>query len=63
MEDFKYGKQIKNIDMKIIYMEQTIMLLAQQNPKMVDNLIQRGIIKEHKDKKYLVMEEKTETSE
>ena len=49
--------------MKIIYMEQTIMLLAQQNPKMVDNLIQRGVIKEHKDKKYLVIEEKTETCE
>ena len=49
--------------MKIIYMDQTIMLLAQQNPKMVDNLIQRGVIKEHKDKKYLVIEEKTEKSE
>ena len=49
--------------MKIIYMEQTIMLLAQKNPKMVDNLIQRGVIKEYKDKKYLVIEEKTETSE
>jgi hypothetical protein len=44
-------------------MEQTIMLLVQQNPKMVDKLIQTGIIKEHKDKKYLVIEEKTETSE
>ena len=42
-------------------MEQTIMLLAQQNPKMVDNLIQIGTIKEHNDKKYLVIEEKTET--
>ena len=49
--------------MKIIYMEQTIMLLVHQNPKMVDKLIQTGIIKEHKDKKYLVIEEKTETSE
>jgi len=49
--------------MKIIYMEQTIMLLVQQNPKMVDKLIQTGIIKEYKDKKYLVIEEKTETSE
>ena len=44
-------------------MEQTIMIFSQQNPKMVDNLIQRGVIKEHKDKKYLVIEEKTETSE
>ena len=44
-------------------MEQTIMLLAQQNPKMVDNLIQLGVIKEHKHKKYLVIEEKTEKSE
>ena len=49
--------------MKTIYMEQTIMLLAQQNPKMVDNLIQRGIIKEHKDKKYLVIEEIAEKNE
>ncbi len=44
-------------------MEQTIMLLVQQNPKMVDKLIQTGIIKEYKDMKYLVIEEKTETSE
>ena len=44
-------------------MEQTIMLLVQQNPKMVDNLIQTGIIKEHNDMKYLVIEEKTEKSE
>jgi hypothetical protein len=49
--------------MKIIYMQQTIMLMAQKNPKMVDNLIQTGTIKEHKDIKYLVIEEKTETSE
>ena len=47
--------------MKIIYMQQTIMLMAQQNPKMVDNLIQIGIIKEHNDMKYLVIEEKPET--
>jgi len=58
VEDFKYGKINK---MKIIYMQQTIMLMAQQNPKMVDNLIQTGIIKEHKDMKYLVIEEKPET--
>jgi len=57
VEDFKYGKINK---MKIIYMQQTIMLMAQQNPKMVDNLIQTGIIKEHKDMKYLVIEEKPE---
>jgi hypothetical protein len=49
--------------MKIIYMEQTIMLLAQQNPKLTNDLIAMGTIKEHKDMKYLVIEEKTETSE
>ena len=48
-------------NMKIIYMQQTTMLMAQQNPKMVDNLIQTGIIKEHNDMKYLVIEEKPET--
>jgi len=47
--------------MKTIYMEQTIMLLAQQNPKMLNDLIQMGTIKEHKDMRYLVIEEKTET--
>ena len=29
--------------MKIIYMEQTIMLLAQQNPKMLNDLIDRKL--------------------
>lgn len=46
--------------MKIIYMEQTIILLAQQNPKMVDKLIQIGIIKEHKGMKYLVINDNLE---
>lgn len=49
--------------MKIIYMGQTIMLLAQQNPKMLNDLIQLGTIKEYKDMKYLVIEEKIETGE
>jgi len=44
-------------------MEQTIMLLAQQNPKLTNELIGRGTIKEHNDMKYLVIEEKTETGE
>lgn len=49
--------------MKTIYMEQTIMLLAQQNTKLTNELIGTGIIKEHNGMKYLVIEEKTETSE
>lgn len=49
--------------MKTIYMEQTIMLLAQQNPKLTNELIGTGIIKEHNGMKYLVIEEKTEKSE
>lgn len=36
------------------------MLLAQQNPKMVDKLIQTGIIKEHKGMKYLVINDNLE---
>lgn len=39
------------------------MLLAQQNPKMLNELVQMGIIKEHKEMKYLVIEEKLETNE
>ena len=46
--------------MKTIYMEQTIMLLAQQNPKLANELVQTGIIKELNNMKYLVIEENLE---
>jgi hypothetical protein len=46
--------------MKTIYMEQTIMLLANTNPKLANELVQKGVIKELNNMKYLVIEENLE---
>ncbi len=44
--------------MKVVYMEQTINMLAQIDPKLVNNLIQSGKVKQTESGiNYLVIEE------
>jgi hypothetical protein len=44
--------------MKVIYLEQTILLLSQRDPDMVKELVQSGQIKQSEEgKPYLVIEQ------
>jgi hypothetical protein len=44
--------------MKVIYMEETILIMSQKDPQGTQELIQRGIIKKtENDKPYLVIED------
>jgi hypothetical protein len=44
--------------MKIIYMEETILIMSQKDPQSTQELIQSGIIKKtENDKPYLVIED------
>ena len=46
--------------MKIIYMEQTIIMIAKQNQEMAQQLIQSGQIKQLEGLNYLVIEQNEE---
>ncbi len=46
--------------MKIIYMEPTIILIAQQDQQFAQKLVQSGQIKQVNGMNYLVIEEKSE---
>jgi hypothetical protein len=55
---FNNGRANFKSNMKVIYLEQTILLLSQRDPDMVQELIQSGQIKQSEDgKPYLVIEQ------
>lgn len=44
--------------MKVIYMEETILIMSQKDPQATQELIQEGVIKKaENDKPYLVIED------
>ncbi len=43
--------------MKLIYMEQTLAIMAVKNPRKVNALVKSGVIKAIDNQPYLVMEE------
>jgi hypothetical protein len=49
--------------MKLIYMEQTLALMAAKNAKKVETLVKSGIIKAVDNQPYLVLEEQINQEE